>query len=115
MQGINLHLSPMEMQFTDESFENDVLKAEKPVLVDFWAPWCGPCRMMAPVIEELAEELEGKAIVGKVNVDEQNRYAQQFGIMSIPTLLVFKDGNVVDTMTGVTEKEELKERVMKHV
>jgi thioredoxin 1 len=105
----------MEKQFTDNSFEAEVLKADKPVLVDFWAPWCGPCRMMAPVIEELADELEGKVIVGKVNVDEHRTYAGKYGIMSIPTLLVFKNGEVVDQVTGVTGKEELEERVMKHV
>jgi thioredoxin 1 len=105
----------MEKQFTDNSFEAEVLKADKPVLVDFWAPWCGPCRMMSPVVEELADELEGKVIVGKVNVDEHHTYAGKYGIMSIPTLLVFKSGEVVDQVTGVTDKEELKERVMKHV
>lgn len=104
----------MEKQFTDATFEAEVLKADKPVLVDFWAPWCGPCRTMGPVIEALAEELDGKAIVGKVNVDENNQYAGQYGVMSIPTLLVFKGGQVVDQMTGVMEKNELKERVMKH-
>lgn len=105
----------MQKHFTDASFENDVLKADKPVLVDFWAPWCRPCLMMAPVIEELALELDGKAVIGKVNVDEQSQYAQQYGIMSIPTLLVFKNGEVVDTMIGVTDKDDLKECVMKHV
>ena len=105
----------MEKTFTDDSFEQDVLKADKPVLVDFWAPWCGPCRMMAPVVEAVAEELGDQAVVGKVNVDEQNKYAQQYGIMSIPTLLVFKGGQVVEQMVGVMEKEDLKARVMKHV
>ena len=105
----------MEKQFTDDIFEAEVLKADKPVLVDFWAPWCGPCRMMSPVIEELAKELDGDAIVGKVNVDENNEYAGKYGVMSIPTLLVFKGGQVVDQMVGVMEKGELKERVMKHV
>lgn len=111
----NLYLYFMEKILTDDTFEPEVLRSEKPVLVDFWAPWCGPCRLMAPIVEEVAKELDGKAVVGTLNVDENNRYAQQYGIMSIPTLLVFKGGNVVEQMTGVVEKDELKERVMKHV
>lgn len=105
----------MEKQITDASFDAEVLKAKQPVLVDFWAPWCGPCRTVEPIVDELANELEGKAIVCKVNVDEDNRYAGQYGVMSIPTFLIFKGGEVVDQLTGVTNKEELKERVEKHI
>ncbi|MBD3252061.1 thioredoxin [Candidatus Uhrbacteria bacterium] len=105
----------MEKIFTDDTFDAEVLKSEKPVLVDFWAPWCGPCRMMAPTIDKLAEEVGDAAVVGKLNVDENSQYAQQYGVMSIPTLLVFKGGQVVDQMVGVMELGELKERLMKHV
>ncbi len=104
----------MEKVLTDANFEAEVLKADKPVLVDFWAPWCGPCRMMAPVIDELAQELDGRVIVGKMNVDENNQYAQQYGIMSIPTFLVFKGGAVVEQLVGVMDKGEMKTRVEKH-
>lgn len=104
----------MEKVLTDANFEAEVLKADKPVLVDFWAPWCGPCRMMAPVIDQLAQELDGRVIVGKMNVDENNQYAQQYGIMSIPTFLVFKEGAVVEQLVGVMDKDEMKTRVEKH-
>jgi len=105
----------MEKELTDANFNAEVLQAAKPVLVDFWAPWCGPCRMMAPVIDQIAHELEGKVIVAKMNVDENNQYAQQFGIMSIPTFLVFKGGKVVEQMIGVMDKEEMKGKVEKHI
>ena len=105
----------MEKELTDANFNAEVLQASKPVLVDFWAPWCGPCRMMAPVIDQIANELEGKVIVAKMNVDENNQYAQQFGIMSIPTFLVFKGGKVVEQMIGVMDKEDMKAKVEKHV
>jgi thioredoxin 1 len=93
--------------FTDHNFEQEVLNSQKPVLVDFWAPWCGPCQMMGPIIEQLAEELEGKVIVGKINVDENPQMAQKYGIMSIPTLLVFKNGQVVEQFLGIQPKEVL--------
>jgi thioredoxin 1 len=95
--------------FTDQNFEQEVLNSPKPVLVDFWAPWCGPCQMMGPIIEQLAEELEGKVIVGKINVDENPHMAQKYGIMSIPTLLVFKGGQVVEQFLGIQPKEVLKQ------
>ena len=98
----------MEMEFNDQNFEAEVLKSDKPVLVDFWAPWCGPCRMVAPVIEELAEEVKDKFKVGKLNVDESPQTAQKYGIMSIPTLIIFKDGEVVKQMAGVQAKDFLK-------
>jgi thioredoxin 1 len=98
----------MAKVFTDQNFEQEVLNSQKPVLVDFWAPWCGPCQMMGPIIEELAEELEGKVVVGKLNVDENPQMAQKYGIMGIPTLLVFKNGQVVEQFVGVQPKEVLK-------
>ena len=92
---------------TSENFEQEVLKAEKTVLIDFWAEWCGPCRMLSPVVDQVAEEMGDQIIVGKVNVDEQPALAQKFNIMSIPTLLVFKNGSVVQTSVGVRPKEEI--------
>lgn len=96
-----------EITLTKENFEEEVLKSDKPVLVDFWAVWCGPCQMLGPTIEELAEEYEGKVKVGKVNVDEQPELARQYGIMSIPTLIYFKDGQVAEQTMGVQPKESI--------
>lgn len=97
----------MEQIFTDRNFEAEVLKSELPVLVDFWAVWCGPCQMMAPVIEELSEELKDKVKVGKMNVDENPTMAEKYGIMSIPTLILFKNGEAVKTLTGFRNKEDI--------
>jgi len=96
-----------ELILTKDNFEAEVLKSDIPVLVDFWASWCGPCRMLAPVIEDLAKELSGKAKVGKVNVDEEEQLAVQYNIMSIPTVILFKDGKVAATSTGVKNKAQL--------
>jgi thioredoxin 1 len=95
----------MEVVLTVENFENEVLKSDKPVLVDFWATWCGPCRMIAPIIEEVANELSATLKVGKVNVDEQEELAIKFGISSIPTLLLFKNGEVVKKTLGYMPKD----------
>jgi thioredoxin 1 len=96
---------------TDASFEQEVLKASKPVLVDFWAPWCGPCRMVAPVVEELAQEYDGKVEFVKLNTDENPNTAVKYGIRSIPTLLVFKEGQPVGQIIGFRPKGDLKQRL----
>ena len=97
----------MALTITKENFDEVVLKSELPVLVDFWATWCGPCKMLTPIIEELATELEGKAVVGKINVDEQGELAMKFGVMSIPTLMVFKNGELVKTSVGFMPKAQV--------
>lgn len=99
------------LQVTDAGFESDVLGNEKPVVLDFWAPWCGPCRMMEPVLKEIAEEYDGKIVVGKLNVDENPATATKFDVLSIPTLLVFSDGNVVKKLVGAMPKKRLLEEL----
>ncbi|OGI28018.1 MAG: thioredoxin [Candidatus Moranbacteria bacterium RIFOXYB1_FULL_43_19] len=103
----------MAHEFTDQNFEAEVLKSDKPVLVDFWAAWCGPCQMMGPIIEELAEEVKDKFKVGKVNVDENRETAAKYGIMSIPTLIIFKGGKEMQQLVGAQSKEGLKEELEK--
>ncbi|HHV65847.1 MAG TPA: thioredoxin [Peptococcaceae bacterium] len=105
MSGLNVKT------FTAENWENDVLNAKQPVLVDFWAEWCGPCRMIAPVVEQIADQYAGKVIVGKLNVDEHNEVAVKYNVMSIPTLLLFKDGEVVDKAIGFRNKQDLAKMV----
>ena len=105
----------MAIEITDANFEELVLKSDKPVLIDFWAEWCGPCRMVGPVVEELSKEYEGKAIVGKVNVDNNSAISAQFGIRNIPTLLFFKNGQVVDKQVGVVAKNVLAGKLDAHV
>ena len=97
----------MSIAVTDADFESVVIKSSIPVLVDFWAPWCGPCRGIGPIVEELAAEYQGKVLVCKVNVDENSKTPSQFGIRAIPTLIVFKDGEVVDQVTGAVAKSYL--------
>ena len=101
----------MVKEFTNQNFEEEVLKSDVPVLVDFWAPWCGPCQMMGPVIEELAKEAGNQAKVGKLNVEENREIASQYGIMSIPAIKIFKDGKAAKEFVGVQNKETLAEEL----
>ena len=100
-----------EITITKDNFEEEVLKSAQPVLVDFWASWCGPCKMLSPVISELADEYEGKVKVGKVNVDEQPELAAAFHVASIPTVVLFKDGEIADTSVGYRPKQQLEEMI----
>ena len=100
---------------TDTNFEQEVLKSDIPVLVDFWAPWCGPCRMVSPLVDEIAEELTGKLKVVKVNTDENQEIAVKYGIRSIPTLGIFKDGQLVDGVIGAVPKQAIKDKLLPHL
>jgi len=101
----------MALQITDANFEELVAKSDKPVLLDFWAEWCGPCRMVGPLVEELSNEYQGKAVVGKLDVDANANVSQMFGIRNIPTILFFKDGKVVDKQVGAAPKAVLEEKL----
>jgi thioredoxin 1 len=103
------------VEITDANFEEEVLKSDLPVLIDFWAVWCGPCKMIAPVIDELASEYEGKIKVGKVDVDNNQGISVKYGIRSIPTLLIFKDGKIEDQIIGVLPKVKIVEKLNAHV
>ena len=100
-----------EVTFTDNNFKQDVLEKKGLVVVDFWAVWCGPCKMVSPTIEELAKEYEGKVVVGKLNVDENQQTAGQFNVMSIPTVMIFKDGKPVKSIVGAQGKENYKKAI----
>jgi thioredoxin 1 len=101
----------MALEITDATFEEVVLKSDKPVVVDFWAAWCGPCRMVGPIIEELAQDYEGKAVVGKVDVDNHQQFAAKYGVRNIPTVLVFKDGEIINRQVGVAAKNVYAEAI----
>ena len=101
----------MALEITDANFQEVVLNSDRPVLVDFWATWCGPCRTVGPIVDELATELEGRVVVGKVNVDSNSDTPLTYGIRSIPTLLIFKNGEIVDKLVGAVPKSQLLEKL----
>ena len=105
----------MATQFTDANFKTDVLESSQPVLVDFWAPWCGPCKQLAPTIDALATEFEGKVRVGKLNTDENPQTASEYNISSIPSVLIFKNGTVVDKIVGAAPKDRIAAVLNKHL
>lgn len=105
----------MAFEFTDTNFKTEAIEKEGVAVVDFWAEWCGPCRMITPIIEELSTEYSGKATIGKVNVDHNPETSQQFGIRSIPTILILKNGEIVDKHVGVISKPALKEKIDSHL
>ncbi len=102
------------IHLSDDDFETDILKGDKPALVDFWAPWCGPCRAIAPTLEELAAQFKGRVKVAKINIDDNRKTAESYNVRSIPTLILFKDGKAVETVVGLTSKDRL-ENLLKKV
>ncbi|HEX9656968.1 MAG TPA: thioredoxin [Bacteroidota bacterium] len=106
-------MKPIEI--TDENFETEVMKSETPVLIDFWAVWCGPCKMVAPIVEEIAKDYDGKLKVGKMDVDANPQASMKYGIRSIPTLMVFKNGQVVEQIVGAVPKKNLLDKIVPHV
>jgi thioredoxin 1 len=113
----NVSVNKLErnMDINKDNFEAEVLRSEQTVMVDFWAPWCGPCKVISPIIEEVASEYQGKAKVVKVNVDENNEIAMRYGIMSIPTLKYFKNGNIVGELIGAAPKQMIVAELQKHI
>jgi len=105
----------MALEITDANFQELVLNADKPVILDFWAEWCGPCRMVGPVVEEIGREYEGKVLVGKLNVDHNPEVTRKFGIRNIPTLLFFKNGNIVDKQVGAVAKQVIVGKLQGHL
>ena len=101
----------MALEITDNNFEETVLKSDKPVLVDFWAAWCGPCRMVGPIMEELSKDFDGKAVVGKIDVDANQEFAAKYGVRNIPTVLLFKDGELVSRQVGVAPKKTYEDAI----
>ena len=111
----NYKFIKMALEFTEENFESTALKSDKLVMVDFWAEWCGPCRMVGPHVEELSKEYDGKAVVGKVNVDLHGGIAAQFGVRNIPTIVFLKNGELVDKVVGAVPKDQLAEKLDAHI
>ena len=105
----------MALEFTDANFQETVLEADKVSIVDFWAPWCGPCRVVGPVVEELASDYEGKAVIGKLNVDENPEVSIKYGVRSIPTILYIKNGEIVDKQVGAAPKSILEQKLLAHL
>ena len=103
------------LEITEANFDEKVLHADKPVLLDFWAPWCGPCRQVAPIVDAVAQAFDGKAYVGKINVDDNMGLAQRYGVMSIPTLIVIKNGETVDKVIGARSKEDISAMIQAHL